>query len=118
MAVDARVHDGGACTVEVSNDGPAIASEHQARIFDRLYRIDPSRGDSAAGAGLGRAIVKSIMDLHGGNITVESRIHRGSVFTITIPHLEAGETPALPPVTDVNNAAAAAKPVYDKPKAT
>jgi two-component system, OmpR family, heavy metal sensor histidine kinase CusS len=96
VAIDARVHDDGACTVEVSNDGPAIAPEHQARIFDRLYRIDPSRGDSAAGAGLGLAIVKSIMDLHGGRATVSSAPGQRTVFALWFPGPPATEAMAQP----------------------
>ena len=85
VTIDARVHDGGACTIEVSNEGPPIAPDHQARIFDRLYRIDPSRGDSAAGSGLGLAIVKSIMELHGGRATVSSAPGQRTVFGLWFP---------------------------------
>jgi two-component system heavy metal sensor histidine kinase CusS len=85
VAIDAVTHDDGACTLEVSNEGPPIAVEHQARIFDRLYRVDPSRGGSAAGFGLGLAIVKSIMDLHGGRATVSSAPGQRTVFGLWFP---------------------------------
>jgi two-component system heavy metal sensor histidine kinase CusS len=85
VSIDATVQADGACMLEVSNEGPAIAPEHQARIFDRLYRIDPSRGDSAAGAGLGLAIVKSIMDLHGGRASVSSAHGQRTVFGLWFP---------------------------------
>ena len=53
----------GSCTIEVANEGPAIAPEQQARIFERFYRADASRHGSASGSGLGLAIVRSIMEL-------------------------------------------------------
>lgn len=85
VTLQARVHDDGACLLEVSNDGPPIAPEHQSRIFDRLYRIDPSRGESATGAGLGLAIVKSIMELHGGRASVSSAPAQRTVFSLWFP---------------------------------
>jgi two-component system heavy metal sensor histidine kinase CusS len=96
VSIDARVHDDGACTIEVSNDGEPIAPEHQARIFDRLYRIDPSRGGSAAGAGLGLAIVKSIMELHGGHASVSSAPGQRTVFGLWFPGPAAAEPAAKP----------------------
>jgi len=78
-------HSGGACTVDVCNDGPAIAPEHQARIFERSYRVDGSRAGSASGSGLGLAIVKSIMELHGGTASVTSGDGRRTVFRLWFP---------------------------------
>ena len=75
----------GACAIEVANAGPPIAEEHQQRIFDRLYRIDPSREGSASGSGLGLAIVKSIMDLHGGTASVRSGAGEITVFSLRFP---------------------------------
>jgi two-component system heavy metal sensor histidine kinase CusS len=79
------MHDDGSCSLEVSNEGPPIAPEHQARIFDRLYRVDPSREGSAAGSGLGLAIVKSIMELHGGRVAVRSAPTQRTVFCLWFP---------------------------------
>lgn len=62
-------------TLIVENPGTPIASEHLPRIFDRLYRIDPSRQRNGEGSGIGLAIVKSIMTAHHGKIHVESDIH-------------------------------------------
>jgi two-component system heavy metal sensor histidine kinase CusS len=83
--IEATLHAGGAFTLEVGNEGPPIAPEHQARIFDRLYRVDPSRQGSASGSGLGLAIVKSIMELHGGQATVRSAPGQRTVFTLSFP---------------------------------
>ncbi len=85
VGVETRVHDGGGCTLEVSNDGPPIALEHQERIFERCYRVDEARADSASSSGLGLAIVKSIMDLHGGTATVISGLGRRTMFRLCFP---------------------------------
>jgi two-component system heavy metal sensor histidine kinase CusS len=63
----------------VSNTGPGIAPEHLTRIFDRYYRADQARSDHGHSAGLGLSIVRAIMELHGGNISVDS--HPGASTT-------------------------------------
>lgn len=80
----ARV-DHGAVTVSVSNPGHGIPSEHLGRIFDRFYRIDGARGSVQEGAGLGLAIVRSIMVLHGGRVSVESVPDGITTFTLHFP---------------------------------
>jgi two-component system, OmpR family, heavy metal sensor histidine kinase CusS len=69
--------------VAVSDDGCGIAPEHLPRIFDRFYRADSSRGSD--GAGLGLALVKSIVDLHGGSVRIESALNRGTTVILTFP---------------------------------
>lgn len=85
----ATVHAGGGCTFEVSNEGQPIAEINQALIFERCFRADEARGDSASGSGsgsgLGLAIVKSIMDLHGGTATVISGTGRHTSFRTWFP---------------------------------
>jgi two-component system heavy metal sensor histidine kinase CusS len=76
---------GGAMTATVSNPGPGIPAEHLGRIFDRLYRVESSRGKTTEGAGLGLAIVKSIMELHRGSVSVESTPCGLTVFTLHFP---------------------------------
>jgi two-component system, OmpR family, heavy metal sensor histidine kinase CusS len=85
VIVSTRLHDGGGCTLEVSNEGEPIAEEHQQRIFERSFRVDASRAGSATGSGLGLAIVKSIMDLHGGTATVISGPGRPTSFRLWFP---------------------------------
>ncbi len=58
--------------IAVENPGAPIPTEHLPRLFDRFYRVDPSRQRGGEGTGLGLAIVKSIVDAHGGRIEVES----------------------------------------------
>lgn len=85
VVVETRVLVGGGCTLEVSNDGPPISLEHQQRIFERCYRVDESRADSASSSGLGLAIVKSIMDLHAGTASVISGPGRRTMFRLWFP---------------------------------
>src|SRR5262249_15998956 len=70
--------------VTVSDNGCGIAAEHLPRVFDRFYRPESSGGSD--GAGLGLALVKSIVDLHGGPATVQSKPGRGTTVTLTFPN--------------------------------
>lgn len=82
--------------ISVANDGEPIPAEHLAHIFERFYRIDPSRQRSSEGAGLGLAITKSIAEAHGGRIEVSSGDNQ-TCFTLYLPaqmrHLP-GQVPA------------------------
>jgi two-component system, OmpR family, heavy metal sensor histidine kinase CusS len=69
--------------ISVNDTGCGIAAEHLPRVFDRFYRIDPSR--SSYGAGLGLALVKSIVDLHGGSARMQSEVDRGTTVTLIFP---------------------------------
>jgi len=64
--------------VAVTDTGSGIEPQHLPRVFDRFYRADPSR--SSHGAGLGLALVKSIVDLHGGSATIQSQPGRTTVL--------------------------------------
>ncbi|NOX93209.1 MAG: heavy metal sensor histidine kinase, partial [Gammaproteobacteria bacterium] len=59
-------------SISVENPGPVIPAEHIPRLFDRFHRVDASRHRSDEGAGLGLSIVKSIIDIHGGTVEVDS----------------------------------------------
>jgi len=65
MSVDDHVE------IRVADDGPGVPPEHAAHIFDRFYRADPSRSRTTGGAGLGLAIAKELVELHGGTIRYE-----------------------------------------------
>jgi signal transduction histidine kinase len=60
-------------------------------VFDRFYRAEPSRGSD--GAGLGLALVKSIVDLHGGTAEIRSEMGRGTIVTLSFP--KEGHSSAL-----------------------
>lgn len=80
-----------AATIEVSDRGPGIAREHQARIFDRFYRVDPSRTRSGGGTGLGLAIAKWAVERSGGEIGLRSSPGAGSTFFICLPREKTGD---------------------------
>jgi two-component system heavy metal sensor histidine kinase CusS len=69
--------------VAVSDNGCGIAPEHLPRVFDRFYRAESSRGSD--GAGLGLALVKSIVDLHGGSAIIQSNVGRGTTVKLIFP---------------------------------
>lgn len=71
--------------VKVSDTGVGIAPEDQIHVFERFYKADKARDRSLGGNGLGLSLVKKIVELHGGRVTVESGIGRGSAFTVTLP---------------------------------
>jgi len=71
-------------SISVGNPGPAIPDEHIPKLFDRFYRVDASRQRGGDGAGLGLAITKSIIDIHGGKIEVTSA-EGWTRFRVTLP---------------------------------
>jgi PAS domain S-box-containing protein len=75
----------GSVMLKVSDTGIGISPEHVDRIFERFYRIDNKRGRSQEGTGIGLAMVKELVNLHQGNITVESNAGKGASFTVKIP---------------------------------
>ena len=79
--------------VTVEDKGEGIPAEDLPYVFDRMYRVDPSRTRSTGGAGLGLTIAKSLVQAHGGAIRVESLLGKGSKFTFTLPVAREGDKP-------------------------
>jgi two-component system sensor histidine kinase KdpD len=75
---------GDTVVVMVADEGPGIAPEYHERIFERFFRIQPE-GMSVSGAGLGLAICRRFVDLHGGQIEVMSGSGPGAIFRVTLP---------------------------------
>jgi heavy metal sensor kinase len=71
--------------IQIRDKGYGIPLQHQARIFERFYRVDEARTSSTGGCGLGLSIVKTLVEGMDGSVTVRSRLSEGSVFTITLP---------------------------------
>ena len=83
VTVEVRKTEGTA-VIEIRDTGPGISAEHLAHIFERFYRVDPSRAEATGGIGLGLSIVLKIVEGHGGRVSVSSSPD-GSVFTIVLP---------------------------------
>jgi signal transduction histidine kinase len=81
----ARAND--SAVVTVTDTGTGIAAEHLPRIWERLYRADPSR--SERGLGLGLSLVKAYVVAHGGDVDARSEPGRGSAFTVRLPFIAA-----------------------------
>lgn len=71
--------------VKVKDNGIGIPEEDIKHIFDRFYRVDKARSRETGGTGLGLSIVKQTILLHGGNISVHSKVDEGTAFTVQLP---------------------------------
>jgi heavy metal sensor kinase len=87
---------GGTVTIDISRDdakaqvvvrdcGIGIPPEHLPHVFQRFYRVDPTREEAVSGTGLGLAIARSIAEAHGGSIAIESIVGKGTRVTLTLP---------------------------------
>ncbi|MDX2939601.1 sensor histidine kinase, partial [Streptomyces ipomoeae] len=77
--------DGGHAVLEVADEGPGLTEEQAHRIFERFYRADTSRTRATGGAGLGLAIVQSLVTAHAGHVDVRSAPGRGATFRVLLP---------------------------------
>ncbi|MCI0845060.1 MAG: hypothetical protein J4N87_06850, partial [Chloroflexi bacterium] len=85
VVVSSWAHEDRFAQVSIRDEGPGISPEDINRLFDKFYRADNSLTRSTAGTGLGLAIAKALVELHGGEIWVESTPGSGSVFSFTVP---------------------------------
>src|SRR5262249_35974483 len=100
--------------IAVTDRGIGIAPEHQQRVFERFFRVDPARSRATGGTGLGLAIVKHVAANHGGEVRLWSHPGTGSTFTLRLPAQRVEDraatvvtpaqrttsTPAQPPASD------------------
>ena len=77
--------------IVVTDSGAGISAENQERVFERFYRIDPSRSRETGGTGLGLSIVKHVAKIHRGDVKLFSQLGVGSTFTIRIPLATAAD---------------------------
>jgi two-component system sensor histidine kinase SenX3 len=75
--------------VEVTDTGIGIPADKVEKVFDRFFRVDPSRNKKTGGSGLGLAICKAVVEAQGGTISVSSEEGRGSTFRFVIPRGES-----------------------------
>jgi signal transduction histidine kinase len=96
--VEVRAHPGSdlvtggrpAVAIEVNDQGPGIPEEEATRVFERFYRADVARSSQSGGAGLGLAIARWIVDLHGGDIRVERNEPTGCRMVVRLPRADGG----------------------------
>ncbi len=86
--------------ISVKNSGQGLNKEELSKVFDRFYKTDRSRGLDKNGVGLGLYIVRSVVNLHGGDIVVRSIEGEYCEFTFSIPHPKTGQI--LPPSKKIN----------------
>jgi signal transduction histidine kinase len=92
-----EAHDAGReVRVSVADSGEGIREADLPRVFDRFFRGDPARTREGAGAGIGLAIARGIVEAHGGRIWVESAPERGSRFSFVLPKASGVTPPSLP----------------------
>lgn len=86
--------------IQVRDSGPGITEDQQARIFERFYRIDETDDNAVPGSGIGLALVKELIELHSGSVSVNPEVKQGSEFIIQLPlgkaHFFATELSDLP----------------------
>jgi signal transduction histidine kinase len=75
--------------VSVIDTGPGLSTDEQSKVFDMFYQADASARRSAGGAGLGLAIARGIVTMHGGEIGVRSEKGKGSTFSFMVPRSKA-----------------------------
>ncbi|MDD4335280.1 MAG: ATP-binding protein [Desulfotomaculaceae bacterium] len=78
--------------VDVQDNGIGIPPENVARLFERFYRVDKARSREIGGTGLGLSIVKHILEVHKGELQVESKVGKGSTFSFLLPLAETDQT--------------------------
>lgn len=77
----------GRVRVDVRDTGIGIPPDHLALVFERFYRVDPSRTRATGGSGIGLAITRQLVEAHGGTISVTSVVGQGTCFSFTIPRV-------------------------------
>lgn len=87
ITIEVRAVDRDYVQISVKDTGTGIGEEHLSKVFDRFYRVDPSRSSQSGGVGLGLSLVKSIIDLHQGKIAIESELNRGTTVHVQFPLL-------------------------------
>ncbi|QXJ26840.1 HAMP domain-containing histidine kinase [Actinomadura graeca] len=73
------------CVIEVADEGPGLTPDKAAHLFERFYRVDPSRSRDHGGSGLGLAIAAAIAEDHGGRLELDTAPGQGCTFRLTLP---------------------------------
>jgi two-component system, OmpR family, sensor kinase len=116
VSIGEDTSDGGDRVVlRVTDEGPGMAPEDAARVFERFFRADASRSRRAGGTGLGLSIVASLVAAHGGDVHLDTAPGRGATFTVRLPRSgpdlpggDPGSAPGSDPDGDHGDGAAVA----------
>ena len=90
VAILSYAEAGNVC-IEVSDTGVGIPPDALPRVFDRFFRVDPSRSKASGGTGLGLSIVQGIAQLHRGNVEISSKLGVGTRVTLRLPHRRSSD---------------------------
>lgn len=93
IKVSATSVERGFVKVEVSDTGSGIARHDLPHVFEHFYKVDPARERSRSGSGIGLAIVKQLVEAHGGSVQVRSEADKGSTFSFTLPVAASSPAP-------------------------
>ena len=85
VTIGARRNESDRVELWVQDNGPGIPEDARERVFERFYRVDRARSRETGGTGLGLSIVKHIVQAHGGEVWVTSKVEQGSTFYFTLP---------------------------------
>jgi signal transduction histidine kinase len=83
IAVSKDEHD--LVRVAISDTGPGIPADEVDKIFDKFYQVARVNKEITKGAGLGLAISRALVEMHGGRLWIESEVGKGSIFSFTVP---------------------------------
>lgn len=99
IAVDVSLVENESIRIQVIDDGSGISHAHQAYIFDRFFQA-PSKDFTTKqpSTGIGLAVAKEFVELHGGSIQLESQVEQGTTFTITLPYFPASQDAIQPSI--------------------
>ncbi|MBB3086377.1 SpoIIE family protein phosphatase [Geodermatophilus sabuli] len=107
--------DGGAAQLTVSDTGTGIPPGELPRLFERFHRVADARGRSGEGSGIGLAMVRELVGLHGGSVDVDSTVGVGTTFTVTVPFGAAHLPTERLAEPSVESSAEAAEPTAEVP---
>ncbi len=102
LPVRGWLSDGRWVVIQVSDTGIGIAPENQARIFDEFRQVDSTSTREYGGTGLGLAITRKLVEMHGGQIWVNSAVNAGSTFYVALPASSAASAVPEPPSSDIS----------------
>ncbi|MEM6845594.1 MAG: ATP-binding protein [Bacteroidota bacterium] len=112
VSIHASVEADACLRLSVSDSGLGVPEVLQDKIFDRFYQVDGSNTRAFEGTGIGLALVKELVDLHEGSITLDSAQQQGTTFIVTLPLQEAREESLVEPLTTLQRITP--KPIEDE----